>query len=740
MAKWLNRVRDWFHLIKDDTARDSNSPSRPTLSRVSWWLTLILLLWLPVSPFVVTVTGWSYVSIARDLIMLALLVVAIISRRRNQQPLVQDDVERLIMWLVAISVLSALIISHDAAAWLWSARYSLAPLAVFWALHSFTVTTFQWRRLLTVWLSWSALLFLFGLAMVFIIPKDTLVAWGYSSSVAIGDGQWVGGATLPAYQAVAGGIPRLQATLTGPIQLAGFAAITLFMLISVGVWQPGWFWQKTLLVLSSLMILGTFSRSVWLALILIGIVWGFRRLRGRGVRRRDLLSWGVVGLTAVFAVGGLIFMSPNNTNLRYSIGQIMAREGSDQEHAASINDSLSDWRRVSFFGLGFGRSGPGSIQYAAANPQAPLPRFVDNSYLRWWEELGIPGAAVFLAFIWILLSELRRHGPAGRALAGAGLTLALASLLTDMWAEAVPVYTFLALAALWHAEGARSTEPTRVGRFTLSSLNLKDTASRLVGWTSHRDAHAIVTLNPEMYVAASRNEAVEAAISRADLITADGAGLLAAADVERQITGSRWLRWRWLRWVWLPFAWIWAGLRLIFAPHRLALSRVAGSELTEELCAAADRQKQRVALLGSTSETLALAQKNIAHRWPKLQLVYKEAGPKFTSEDVPAKDAAKFAASLKVARPDYLFVAFGVPRQEKFVVEQKRALAVPVIMGISGAFDSVLAGSVKRPPRLLRALSLEWLWRLILQPKRIGRIWTATWRFMRVASRDIVKA
>ena len=672
--------------------------------------------------------------------MLCLLVLGFLSRRRHQQPLINGDVERLIVWLVVITVLSALFISHDAVAWLWSARYSLAPLAIFWSLHSFSVTTFQWRRLLTIWISWSALLFIFGLAMVFVIPKETLINWGYSSSVAIGDGQWVGSAALPAYQAVAGGIPRLQATLTGPIQLAGFGAILLFVLISVASWQPGWFWQKSILVLTALMILGTFSRSVWLALLLIGLVWGWRRLRARGIRRRDLLSWSIVAGVAVLALGGLVFMAPNNENLRFSVGRILAREGSDQEHAASIADSLSDWKTIGFWGLGFGRSGPGSIQYAAANPQAPLPRFVDNSYLRWWEEVGVPGAAVWLAFIWILIAELKRSGSTGRSLAAAGLTLALASLLTDMWAEAVPLYTFLALAALWHQEGERATADVGVGRFNVSSLNLKETSQRLASWTTRRDAHAVVTLNPEMYVAASRDASVEQAIRNADLITADGAGLLAAADVARQLNGSRWLHWRWLKYLWLPFAWVWAGLRLIFAPHRLALRRVAGSELVEQIGNTANSQTQRLALLGSTPETLAAAKKNMAQRWPQLQLVYAESGPQFTTDDVPEKDAAKFATALKLVRPDYLLVAFGVPRQEKFVVSQRRALAVPVIMGVSGAFDSILAGTVKRPPKLLRALSLEWLWRLILQPKRLGRIWTATWRFMRVASRDIVRA
>lgn len=739
MAKWLEQVKTWLRPISDDSGRAQGAPQRPLLKRPAWWLTCVLLVWLPFSPFLVTVTGWRGISLVRDLLALALFVIALLSRRRERRPLIDGDVERLTVWLVGWSLVSLILITRDPAAWAWSARYSFVPLAVFWALHSFSITTFQWRKLMTVWLSWSSLLFIFGLVMVFIIPKEMLVAWGYSSSVAIGGGQWVGGASLPAYQAVAGGIPRLQATLTGPIQLAGFAALVFFMLRSAASWQPAWLWQKAMLVLAALMILGTFSRSIWLALLLIGLVVGWRRLRARGFRRRDVAAWGTVAIVGSGAILGLIFSAPNNEGLRFNVGRVLAREGSDQEHAASIKDSLADWRQVGFWGLGFGRSGPGSIQYAAANPKAPLPRFVDDSYLRWWEELGVPGAALFLAFIWILLLELRPNGSAGRNLAGAGLTLALAAILTDMWAEAVPLWTFLALAGLWHQEAPRDLRDVRLGRFTVSSLDLTGTIRRLTEWTRHREPHAIVTLNPEMYVAA-RDEAVGESLSRADLITPDGAGILAAADVARQLAGWPLPRWRWLMTLYVPFAWIWAGLRLIFTPHRLNLRRVTGADLVATIIQPSSGDKPRLALLGSTDEVMAKIKENFSAYEHSATIVLAETGSNFTAETVPDKEASHYADLLRPLRADYLLVAFGVPRQERFIIDRKRVLGVPVMIGVSGAFDSILAGSVRRAPKIIRWIHLEWLWRLILQPKRLGRIWTATWRFMLQASRDILAA
>ena len=99
MAKWFDRLKGSFHLIADDSGRAPNAPARPLLSRSTWWLMTILLLWLPISPFLVTVTGWRGVSLVRDIITVVLVVIGIISRRRNQQPAVIGDVERLGFWL-----------------------------------------------------------------------------------------------------------------------------------------------------------------------------------------------------------------------------------------------------------------------------------------------------------------------------------------------------------------------------------------------------------------------------------------------------------------------------------------------------------------------------------------------------------------------------------------------------------------------------------------------------------------
>jgi len=72
-----------------------------------------------------------------------------------------------------------------------------------------------------------------------------------------------------------------------------------------------------------------------------------------------------------------------------------------------------------------------------------------------------------------------------------------------------------------------------------------------------------------------------------------------------------------------------------------------------------------------------------------------------------------------------LFVALGAPKQEKWIVENLKLMpSVKLVMGVGGAFD-FMAGRARRAPKFLRAIGLEWLWRLFCQPRRIIRIFKA---------------
>ncbi len=78
-------------------------------------------------------------------------------------------------------------------------------------------------------------------------------------------------------------------------------------------------------------------------------------------------------------------------------------------------------------------------------------------------------------------------------------------------------------------------------------------------------------------------------------------------------------------------------------------------------------------------------------------------------------------AQIKAAQPDILFVAFGIPKQEKWIARHAQELQVPICIGVGGSFD-VYAGVVKRAPAWVQRLCLEWLYRTVRDPKRLPRL------------------
>lgn len=90
------------------------------------------------------------------------------------------------------------------------------------------------------------------------------------------------------------------------------------------------------------------------------------------------------------------------------------------------------------------------------------------------------------------------------------------------------------------------------------------------------------------------------------------------------------------------------------------------------------------------------------------------------------EEATEILRRINAAQPRILLVAFGAPAQDLWIDRYKQDLhSVRIAMGVGGTFD-FLAGKAKRAPKIFQSLGLEWLWRVMKEPKRIGRIWNAT--------------
>jgi N-acetylglucosaminyldiphosphoundecaprenol N-acetyl-beta-D-mannosaminyltransferase len=164
--------------------------------------------------------------------------------------------------------------------------------------------------------------------------------------------------------------------------------------------------------------------------------------------------------------------------------------------------------------------------------------------------------------------------------------------------------------------------------------------------------------------------------------------------------------------------------------------RVAGSDLIFDLCGRAADLGLRIFLLGGPEGVAARAAVALAGRYPGLQVVGSECPPFRPLSD---EEHAALLGRIREARPDILFVAFGQPKGEAWIARNSEALGVPVCVQVGASLDFV-AGRVRRAPRLLQRLGLEWAYRMWLEPVRLTPRYARNARFLLgMIARDLTR-
>lgn len=210
----------------------------------------------------------------------------------------------------------------------------------------------------------------------------------------------------------------------------------------------------------------------------------------------------------------------------------------------------------------------------------------------------------------------------------------------------------------------------------------RDSAASLVdAFMDERKPHLVVTANTEIVMRALHDALYAQILARADLVVPDGIGLVWASRVY--------------------------GLPLPM--------RVPGIDLMQLLLQEGAKKNRKVYLLGASKGVAKKVAQWIHKQYPGIHVVGVHDG--FFS----AKEEEALLQEIIQAKPDLLFVALGVPRQEKWLAAHLARLQVPVAMGVGGSFD-VLAGITRRAPLLMQRLGLEWLYRLLKNPKRLLRM------------------
>lgn len=227
----------------------------------------------------------------------------------------------------------------------------------------------------------------------------------------------------------------------------------------------------------------------------------------------------------------------------------------------------------------------------------------------------------------------------------------------------------------------------------------------------------IATPNPEMVLEAQRNEELRTTLQITDFNIPDGIGILWAAKYLRSVRHMKSKLLKTLRGiVSLP-----ALLVNRKKYHSILPERVTGTDLMERICADVP-PSTRIFLLGAAHGVAEKAKEKLEKKY-NCTIVGTDASSAHPEEYF------KLRGIITSSEADILFVAFGAPKQEIWLARNLSHLpSVKVVMGVGGAFDFI-SGHVRRAPRWMQKIGLEWLWRLLRQPSRIKRIYNATVKF-----------
>src|SRR5215469_9547109 len=161
----------------------------------------------------------------------------------------------------------------------------------------------------------------------------------------------------------------------------------------------------------------------------------------------------------------------------------------------------------------------------------------------------------------------------------------------------------------------------------------------------------------------------------------------------------------------MPILW---SARLMGSPLK---ERVCGIDLVPRLAELSARRGYSIYLLGASDKSSQRAAEILEERYPGLRIAGRYSPPVRPLEQMNHEEILE---RIELARPDILLVAFGNPKQEKWLSMHRNRLRVPVSIGIGGSLD-MIAGKLTRAPRWIQKCGMEWLFRAAQEPRRLAR-------------------
>lgn len=149
--------------------------------------------------------------------------------------------------------------------------------------------------------------------------------------------------------------------------------------------------------------------------------------------------------------------------------------------------------------------------------------------------------------------------------------------------------------------------------------------------------------------------------------------------------------------------------------------RITGIDIANKLLELGNKENKSIYLFGSKQEVIDSMKEVLKEKYPNLELVGASNGYE--------KDKDKIFEKIAKVKPDIVLVALGIPLQEKLIYKHLNKFDKGIFVGVGGSFD-VISGHKKRAPKIFIKLNLEWLYRILKEPKRLKRFYDSNVKFL----------
>lgn len=262
-------------------------------------------------------------------------------------------------------------------------------------------------------------------------------------------------------------------------------------------------------------------------------------------------------------------------------------------------------------------------------------------------------------------------------------------------------------------------QSVKILKVRFDKVTLEEATAKAISLAKAVKISQICTPNPEILLAAQKNEKYLTILNQSALNIPDGIGILWAAKYLKITENNRSKLFKFLKW-------IFSLKTMIFYPkycRTVLTERVTGVDLMKTICEKAAKENLKIFLLGAAEGVAEKTKLILGKKYPGLKIVGTHSGSAKTDKE------QAILSKINKSEANILFVAFGAPSQEIWIHRNlKNFRSVKLAMGVGGSFDFI-AGVRKRAPVWMQKSGLEWLYRVITQPSRLKRIYNATIKF-----------